>query len=118
MGMLDAIFATKDFIVNAVRAIWKFIKHIFHKVLQFFAHIVSFFKELNRLRKLQQNKDIIAAVVKDNLDSGNFNTTSCLFNKATGEVVDMEEDAQGIEAEELDADTQRNFGDKAMIVLT
>ena len=107
-----------DTIVKIVRGIWNYIKHIFHKMLQFFAHIVSFFKDPNRLRKLQQNKDIIAAVVKDNLDSGNFNTTSCLFNKATGEVVDMEEDAQGIEAEELDADTQRNFGDKAMIVLT
>ena len=111
MGMWDAI-------VDAVMAIWDYIKHIFKKVLQFTAHIVGFFKNPNRLRKLQNDRNLIAVAVKENLDNGRFNTISCLFDKTTGEVTDMQEDAQGIESEQLDADTRRNFGDKPMVVLS
>ena len=114
MGFWDLM----DDIVDAVMAIWDYIKHLIVKTLQFFNHIVSFFKNPNRLRKLQHNQDLIAAVVKENLDNGKFNTISCLFDKTTGEVTDMEEDAIGIESEQLDADTRRNFGDKPMIVLS
>jgi len=114
MGFWDLM----DDIVDAVMAIWDYIKHIFKKVLQFTAHIVSFFKDPKRLRKLHHNQDLIAAVVKENLENGRFNTISCLFDKTTGEVTDMEEDAIGIESEQLDADTRRNFGDKPMIVLS
>jgi hypothetical protein len=106
-----------DSIVNVVMAIWDYIKHIFQKVLRFTANIVSFFKDPNRLRKLQEDRNKIAVTVKNNLDNGNYNTVNCIFDKTTNEVIDMEECAIGIESEELDEETQNHFGNKPMIVL-
>lgn len=108
----------EDAIVEIVRAIWNCIKRIFQRVLQFFNNIVSFFKNPHRLRKLQSDPNLVAVAVKENLDNGNYNTVNCLFNKATSEVVDMQEDALGIQSEQLDAEASRNFGDKPMVVLS
>ena len=42
---------------------------------------------------------------------------NCLFDKNENTVVDMEEDAIGIESEYLDDEALRHFGDKDMIIL-
>ena len=42
---------------------------------------------------------------------------NCLYDKTTEEIVDMETDALGINAESLDEETKQHFGDKDMIVL-
>ena len=69
------------------------------------------------MKKLQEDKNRIAISIKENLDNGQFNIVNCLYDKTTEEIVDMETDAQGIEAESLDEETKQHFGDKDMIVL-
>ena len=112
------MFFLMDAIVEIVRAIWNCIKRIFQRVLQFFNNIVSFFKNPHRLRKLQSDPNLVAVAVKENLDNGNYHTVNCLYNEKTNEVVDMQEDALGIQSEQLDAETCRNFGNKPMVVLS
>ena len=105
-----------DFI-DLLRKAWEFIKKIILKIVDFAKNIVSFFNDPQRLKKLQEDKNIIAISIKENLDNGQFNIVNCLYDKATGKMVDMETDAQGIEAESLDEETKQRFGDKDMIVL-
>ena len=46
-----------------------------------------------------------------------MNVINCLYDKKRGEVIDYEEDAVGIEAEDLDSQTRQAFGNKDMIIL-
>ena len=92
-------------------------KKIILKIVDFAKNIISFFKDPQRLKKLKEDKNRIAISIKENLDNGQFNIVNCLYDKTTEEIVDMETDAQGIEAESLDEETKQHFGDKDMIVL-
>ena len=92
-------------------------KKIFLKIVNFVTNIVSFFKDSQRLKKLQEDKNRIAISIKENLDNGQFNVVNCLYDKTMEEIVDMETDALGINAESLDEETKQHFGDKDMIVL-
>lgn len=105
-----------DFI-DLLRKAWEFIKKIILKIVDFAKNIVSFFNDPQRLKKLQEDKNIIAISIKENLDNGQFNIVNCLYDKATGKMVDMETDAQGIEAESLDEETKQRFGDKDMLII-
>ena len=42
---------------------------------------------------------------------------NCLYDKVLEDIVEVETDAIGIEAEKLDNDTRQKFGNKDMIVL-
>lgn len=103
--------------IDLLRKIWGFIKKIFLKVVNFIKNIVNFFMNTQRLKKLREDKNTIAISIKEKLDNGQFNIVNCLYDKTTEEIVDIETDAQGIEAEKLDKETKKHFGDKDMIVL-
>ena len=103
--------------VEMLRAIWDYVKKIAVKVLHFFNNIVSFFKNSNILRKLKANKDLLAVSIKDHLANGDYNVVNCLFDKERNEIVDYDENAQGITAESLDSETEKNFYGEDMIVL-
>ena len=105
-----------DFI-ELLRKIWDGIKKIILKIVDFAKNIVSFFKDPQRLKKLQEDKNRIAISIKENLENGQYNLVNCVYDKTTEEIVDMETDALGIEAESLDEETKQHFGDKDMIVL-
>ena len=105
-----------DFI-ELLRKIWDGIKKIILKIVDFAKNIVSFFKDPQRLKKLQEDKNRIAISIKENLENGQYNLVNCLYDKTTEEIVDMETDALGIEAGSLDEETKQHFGDKDMIVL-
>lgn len=105
-------------IKKALRAIWDLIKRIVLHICRFFANIVGFFKNPSRLEKLRQDKDLIAVTIKEKLASGDYRVVNCLFNKETCDVVEPAEDAQIIEAEDIDTDTERQFDGKEMIVLS
>ncbi len=106
-----------SYFIELLRKAWEFIKKIFLKIVNFVTNIVSFFKDPQRLKKLQEDKNRIAISIKENLDNGKFNVVNCLYDKTTEEIVDMETDALGIDAESLDEETKQHFGDKDMIVL-
>lgn len=106
-----------SYFIELLRKAWEFIKKIFLKIINFVTNIVSFFKDPQRLKKLQEDKNRIAISIKENLDNGKFNVVNCLYDKTTEEIVDMETDALGINAESLDEETKQHFGDKDMIVL-
>jgi len=105
-----------ELIWEALKKIWEYIEKIVVKVLNFFKHIVDWFQDPERLRKLKSNKDIIAVSIREKLESGDYNVVNCLFNKKTNQIEEIS-DAVCITAEELDAETQKQFGDKDMIVL-
>ncbi|TXJ35037.1 hypothetical protein EPJ69_00405 [Brachyspira aalborgi] len=106
-----------SYFIELLRKAWEFIKKIFLKIVNFVTNIVSFFKDPQRLKKLQEDKNRIAISIKENLDNGKFNVVNCLYDKTTEEIIDMETDALGINAESLDEETKQHFGDKDMIVL-
>jgi hypothetical protein len=106
-----------SFFIELLHTIWNFIKHIIVGILNFGDHIVNFFKNPNRLRTLKNDSDLMATTIKENLGNGNYNLVNCLFDKSTEQVVEMETNAQGIEASGLDEQTRNAFGDKDMIVL-
>ena len=105
-----------SYFIELLRKVCGFIKKIFLKVINFINNIRNFFRNPQRLNKLK-DKDLIAISIKENLENGQFNVVNCLYDKTTEEIVDMETDAQGIEAESLDEETKQHFGDKDMIVL-
>ena len=106
-----------DFI-ELLRKIWDGIKKIILKIVDFAKNIVSFFKDPQRLKKLQEDKNRIAISIKENLENGQYNLVNCLYDKTTEEIVDMETDALGMNAENLDEETKQKFGNKDMIVLS
>lgn len=91
-------------------------KWLLKKILNFAKDIRDFFRERRRMKLLQERKELLAVSVKEKLDNGNFAIVNCLYDTDTEEVFDMKE-AQDVEAEQLDDVTNRNFGDKEMIVL-
>ena len=106
-----------SYFIELLRKAWEFIKKIFLKIVNFVTNIVSFFKDPQRLKKLQEDKNRIAISIKENLNNGQYNMLNVLYDKTTEEIVDMETDALGIDAESLDEETKQHFGDKDMIVL-
>ncbi|TXJ51881.1 hypothetical protein [Brachyspira aalborgi] len=106
-----------SYFIELLRKAWEFIKKIFLKIVNFVTNIVSFFKDPQRLKKLQEDKNRIAISIKENLNNGQYNMLNVLYDKTTEEIVDMETDALGINAESLDEETKQHFGDKDMIVL-
>lgn len=106
-----------SYFIELLRKAWEFIKKIFLKIVNFVTNIVSFFKDPQRLKKLQEDKNRIAISIKENLNNGQYKMLNVLYDKTTEEIVDMETDALGINAESLDEETKQHFGDKDMIVL-
>ncbi len=105
-----------DFVSDIIESVKQFVKSIVIHLLSFVKHIVSWFKDPKRLANLRKNKNVIATAVKEHLSNGNYNVVNCLFDKEAGEVIDIS-DSKLYDAEELDSQTEYNFGDKPMMVL-
>lgn len=108
----------RDGLIQLAKKIWNLIKKIFCKIVNFVKNIVSFFREPHRLEKLKKNNNIIAASIKENLNNGAYHIVNCLYDTEKEEIVDMQECSLGIEAENIDFETAKHFGDKAMVILT
>lgn len=104
-------------IKEKLAGVWEWIKKIDLKIVSFLKDIIGFFKDPNRLKKLQADKDRIAVAIKENLANGNYQIVNCLYDKEKSELVTPEQDAEVITAEQLDAQTISVFGDKEAIVL-
>lgn len=113
MGFGDMI----EWIKEKLAAVWEWIKKIVLKIVSFLKNIMGFFKDPNRLKKLKADQDRIAVAIKENLANGNYQVVNCLYDKEKSELVTPEQDAEVITAEQLDAQTISNFGDKEMVVL-
>lgn len=103
--------------IDLLRKIWDFIKKVFLKVVNFVKNIVGFFMDPQRLKKLREEKNTIAVTIKENLENENYHVVNCFYNVETEEIVDMETDALGINAESLDEETKQKFGNKDMLIL-
>lgn len=107
-------------VISFFKKVWEALKQLGkwlkEKILNFARNIRDFFLERRRMKLLQERAEVIGVSIKENLDNGNFAIVNCLYKTDTEEVFDMEE-AQDVEAEQLDDETIRNFGDKEMIVL-
>ena len=108
--MLEAIKAL-------LRKVWEWIKKIFLRIVSFFVNIVGFFKDPSRIRKLEEDENRIAVSIKEKLDNGDYQVVNCLYDKQDATLVTPEEDCVVITSQELDAETQANFGNKEMLVL-
>lgn len=106
-----------SFFIELLRKIWNVIKKFFVKVVNFAKHIKNFFKNTLRLKKLNKDKNTIAVTIKENLENGEYNIVTCLYDKEKEDITDLQTDAMGIEAEELDEETKQHFGNKDMIIL-
>ena len=104
-------------IKSLLAKVWEWIKKIVVAIISFVSNIISFFRNRSRLRKLQEDQNRIAVAIKEKLENGDYQVVNCLYDKADENLVTPEEDAQVITSAQLDAETQRNFGSKDMIVL-
>ena len=104
-------------IKSLLAEVWEWIKKIVVAIISFARNIISFFRDRNRLRKLQEDQNRIAVSIKEKLENGDYQVVNCLYDKEESELVTPEEDAEVITSEKLDADTKRNFSGKDMIVL-
>lgn len=92
--MLSEIF---EIIKELLKKIWDFIKKIFVKILNFAINIIKFFRDKQRIKKLNENKKLMAIAIKEKLENGNFRVVNCCYNKETEELEDMQEDAKRTE---------------------
>lgn len=106
-----------SFYIELLRKIWDIIKKIFLKVINFVNNILNFFKNPKIFNKLVNNNNLMALSIKEKLNAGNFRVVNCLYDKVKEEVVDVETNSIGINAEELDEETKQHFGNKDIIVL-
>ena len=106
-----------ELIKSLLASVWEWIKKIVVAIISFARNIISFFRDRNRLRKLQEDQNRIAVAIKEKLENGEYQVVNCLFDKQKSELVDPEEDAVVITSGQLDAETLSNFGSKDMIIL-
>lgn len=106
-----------ELIKSLLAKVWEWIKKIVVAIISFVSNIVSFFRDRNRLKKLQEDQNRIAVAIKEKLDNGDYQVVNCLYDKQETELVTPEEDAMVITSRQLDAEIQRNFGNKDMLVL-
>jgi len=112
MGLFEIIW-------GALEEIWDQIKKIFVKILNFLNHILNWFQNSLRVKKLTEDRNVIAVAIKEKLNSGDYNVVNCLFDKKEDKIVvdNGEVQAEVITTESLDNETLKNFGDKDMMVL-
>lgn len=112
-------------IVNTIglhfKAIWENLKKLYKIVkiliIKFVQNILEYFKDPDRLKKMAENKNIIAVAIKENLDNGNFNVINCLYDKKTETVVDIKKNALGYENTRMDTKLLEAFNGKDQLVL-
>ena len=103
--------------IDFLESIWNLIKKIVTSILSFAKHILKFFKDPARLKKLKEDSNKLAISIKENLENGEYRVVNCLFDKEENNVVDFDDEAIGIKAEELDQQTEDIFGSRDMIIL-
>jgi hypothetical protein len=104
-------------IKSLLQAVWNFLRKFVVKVLNFFNNLVDWFKDPSRLKKIRANQNVIAVSIKEKLATGDYQVVNCLFDKSTEKLVDAQQDAVVYNAENLDAETMKQFGSKEMVIL-
>jgi hypothetical protein len=102
-----------ELIWEALEIAWDWLKKTWVKIVNFSKNIVSWFKDTARLKKLKKDQNKMAIAIKKKLDSGDYQTVVCLFDKKKAEIIDGEV----ITSEDIDKDTKKQFGSKDMMVL-
>lgn len=99
-------------IASLLLDIWESIKKTFVRVLKFFKNIVNWFRSDGRMKKVQQEKNLVANTIKMKLGQKDYAVAN-IFNTETNEM----EDVEAFEYEELDEETKSRFGNKDMVVI-
>lgn len=114
-------------ILNLLKGIWDKLKKTFVAIVDFVKNIGNWFKvKYNEVIKKNPKAIPVALKVKENVETGNYNTmdlglkkqcvvVNTFYDKATGKI--LEDDTEVIESNQLDEKTIRAFGDKDMLVL-
>lgn len=113
-----SVLRLEEGIFNLIKCVWDIIKKIWVAILSFTEHIRDFFRNALRLKKIQNNSDIIATSIKRKLEDGDYAVVNCLYDTEENKLVDYKRDAEIIAAEKLDATTRKMFGRKNMLVLS
>jgi len=78
--------------------------------------VVSFFKNPDVTKKLQEDQNRIAVALKEKSDDGSVHVLLCIYDKNSSSIVG--EALKRFVARKLAADLKNVFGDKDMIVMT
>ena len=103
-----------NIIKEILKDLWDYIKKIWVKIVNFFINIVSWFRNKYRMKKIQENRNKIAIVIKESLDNGNYNVINCLFDTEKNTL----DDSEIIQGEKLDNETKNKFENRDMVILT
>lgn len=114
-------------ITDFIKKFWNKLVKIFVAIVNFFRHIIDWFKaKYEAIIKKRPKAIPIALKIKDNIQTGNYNTYNIGLKKDKHIVKtfydqDNEEilidDTEVISFEELDDETKKQFGDKEMLIL-
>ena len=100
---------------EAIKKVWNFLKRVTVKILNFFNNIVNWFKNPETLAEIRKDLNNLPVAVKQNLANGKVTVITGIFNKATGEL--SVKHTIVYDAEKLDEETAKRFGDKDLIIL-
>lgn len=115
-------------LIKLVRKVWDKLVKIFIAIVNFFKHIIDWFKvKYREVFKKHPNVSAIGLKIKENIRTGNYNTYNAglkeerehivktFFDHDTGEI--LTDATEVICFEKLDAETKKQFGNKEMLVL-
>lgn len=116
-GFFDFLEEVADFALETLwellLGIWESVEKTYKRVFRFSTDVLRWLNQPVRARQMR-TRDSLAVFIKDELDNGNFNVVSCLYNPDEEEIYD----ARVIEVEELDDETLHHFDDEEVLVLS
>ena len=105
-----------DLIKELLKSIWNDIEKVWVKVVNFFKNILGWFQDTERLKKLQENNNLIAIAIKEKMANGEYNVINCLFDENTNTIEN--EETKVIQSKNIDKETKDKFGNKDLIILS
>lgn len=113
MGFFSSIW---EWLKGAARAFWNAIKRLVAAIVNFFTHVVSYFRNL-RLQK-NRHKPFVADLSKLKAEINDAPVKNCgIFEGVYDEVTDDIIHTQLVESDTLDAKTQEMLGNDKLVVL-
>lgn len=113
MGFLSSIW---EWLKGAARAFWNAIKRLVTAIVNFFTHVVTYFKNL--FLQKHRHKPFIADLSKLKAEIKDAPVKNCgIFEGVYDEVTDDIIHTQFVESDSLDAQTREILGNDKLVVL-
>jgi carbonic anhydrase len=111
-------------IITFIKKAWNWIKKIVVTILNFFKHIVNWFKsKISKYLAAIQEKKVVPVVAKletninNALKEGKYKVVKCFYDLEKGKILNPEEDLEIVSADKADETTNQIFKDSDLVIL-